>query len=294
MALRSGKPLSVAAAAARNPQGRLSDRGAARPLRASEARAQAGVGDDRESAGQAGDIEGLARGHQGDGAGGEILAHRGEDDMLRGWVEHEVAVNLVGADGELMLAHERGEAVELPAVEDARERVVRIAEQEHLGVRLRAGGLELGPVKRPAAALEHHLELQRVALGQHWRGHERRVDRRGGDDRLARLAGAADGGMDARHERAHERDPLGPDLPAMATTDVIDDGSEHGVALRGITVHAMRGAGLDGFDDGGRRLEVHVRDPTRDDVLIGILVPLGAVGPGAFRTAVEIESHSLR
>ena len=74
----------------------------------------------------------------------------------------------------------------------------------------------------------------------------------------------------------------------------IDITSEDGVALRGITVHAMRGAVLDGFDDGGRRLEIHVRDPTRDDIRIGILVPLGAVGPGAFRTAVKIESHSLR
>ena len=140
----------------------------------------------------------------------------------------------------------------------------------------------------------HHLELERVALGQHWRGHERRVDGNGRDHGLAGLAGAADGGVDARDERAHESDPLGLDFPAMTATDVVDDGSEDGVALSGVSVHAMRGAGLDGFDDGGRRLEVHVRDPTRDDVLIGILVPLGAVGPGAFRTAVKIESHSLR
>ena len=203
-------------------------------------------------------------------------------------------MDLVGADRQLMLAHERGDAVEFAAVEDAGERVVRIAEQEHLGVRLRAGGLELGPVERPAAVHEHHLELERIALGQHRRGHEGRVDRDGRDDGLAGLAGAADGGVDAGHERAHERDPLGLDLPAMAATHMADDGSEDGVALRGVTVHAVRGAGLDGFDDGGRRLEVHVGDPARDDVLVGILVPLGAVGPGAFRTAVEIESHSLR
>ena len=261
---------------------------------AAEARAQAGVGDDREAAGEAGDVEGLARGHQGDRAGGEVLAERREDDVLRLRVQHEVAMDLVRADGELMLAHEGGEAVELPAVEDARERVVRIAEQEHLGVRLRAGGLELGPVERPATVSEHHLELEGVALGEDRRGHERRVDGRGSDDRLARLAGAADGGMDARHERAHERDPLGLDLPAMAATHMVDDGGEDGVALRGVAEHAMVRAFADDFDHRGRRLEVHVRDPARDDVLVGVLVPLGAVGPGAFRTAVEIESHSLR
>ena len=261
---------------------------------AAEARAQAGVRDDGEAAGEAGDVEGLARGHQGDRAGGEVFAHRGEDDVLGGRVEDEVAVDLVGADGELMLAHERGEAVELATIEDAGERVVRIAEQEHLGVRLRAGGLELGPVEGPAAALEHHLELQRVTLGQDRRGHERRVDGDGRDDGLAGLARAADGGVDAGHERAHERDPLGLDLPAVAATDVVDDGSEDGVALGGVTIDAMRGAGLHGFDDGGGRLEIHVGDPARDDILVGVLVPLGAVGPGAFRTAVEIESHSLR
>ena len=100
--------------------------------------------------------------------------------------------------------------------------------------------------------------------------------------------------MDAWHERAHERDPLGLDLPAVTAADVINDGSEDGVALGGVTVHAMRGASLDGFDHGGRGQEVHIGDPARDDVLVGILVPLGAVGPGAFRTAVKIESHSLR
>ena len=80
----------------------------------------------------------------------------------------------------------------------------------------------------------------------------------------------------------------------MATTDVIDDGGEDGVALRGVTEDAVGGAFADDFDHRGRRLEIHVRDPARDDVLVGVLVPLGAVGPGAFRTAVEIESHSLR
>ena len=80
----------------------------------------------------------------------------------------------------------------------------------------------------------------------------------------------------------------------MTAAYMVDDGSEDGVALRRVAVHAMRGTGLDGFHDRGRRLEVHVRDPARDDILVGILVPLGAVGPGAFRTAVEIESHSLR
>ena len=203
-------------------------------------------------------------------------------------------MDLVGADGELMLAHQGGEAVEFAAIEDARERVIRIAEQEHLGVRLRAGGLELGPVERPASVGEDHLELERIALGQDRRGHERRVDWRGGDDRLTRLAGAADGGVDARHERAHERDPLGLDLPAVAATHMIDDGREDGIALRGVTEDAVSGAFADDFDHRGRRLEVHVRDPARNDVLVGILVPLGAVGPGAFRTAVEIESHSLR
>jgi len=203
-------------------------------------------------------------------------------------------VNLVGADGELMLAHERGEAVELTAIEDAGERIVRIAEQEHLGVRLRAGSLELGPVERPATVDKHHLEFQRIALGQDRRAHERRVDGDGRDDGFAGLAGAADSGMDAGYERAHERDPLRLDLPAMTAAEMVDDGSEDGIALRGVTVHAMRGTSLDGFDDGGRRRKVHVRDPTRDDILVGIPVPLGAVGPGAFRTAVKIESHSLR
>jgi hypothetical protein len=80
----------------------------------------------------------------------------------------------------------------------------------------------------------------------------------------------------------------------MTAAEVVDDGSKDGIALRGVTVHAMRGTSLDRFDDSRRRREVHVRDPTRDDILVGILVPLGAVGPGAFRTAVKIESHSLR
>jgi hypothetical protein len=64
-----------------------------------------------------------------------------------------------------MLTHERGDPVEFATVEDAGERIVWIAEQEYLGVRLRAGGLQLGPIERPASALEDHLEFDRIALG---------------------------------------------------------------------------------------------------------------------------------
>ena len=190
-----------------------------------------------------------------------------------------------------MLAHERSQTVQLCPVEDTGEWIIGIAEQEHLGVRLRTGDLEFRPVKCPAPVGENHLELERVTLGEDRRRHERRVNGDRGDNGLARLARAADGRVDSGHQRAHERDPLGLDLPAMLAAEMTNDGVEDLIALRGIAEDAMLGPSLDRLGDGRRRLEIHVGDPTRDDVTPGILVPLGTVGPSAFRSAVEIKSH---
>lgn len=84
----------------------------------------------------------------------------------------------------------------------------------------------------------------------------------------------------------------------MAAAHMVDDRGEHAVTLRRVTEDAVGGASLNGVNHRGRRHEIHVGDPARDDVLVGVLVgvlvPLGAVRAGAFRAAVEIESHGLK
>ena len=212
--------------------------------------------------------------------------------MLGLRVEDEVAVDFVRADKEVVLAYQGRQAVEFGAIKDAGERVVRITQQENLGVRLGAGLFELSPIKRPASVYKDHLEFERIAFGENGRRQEGRVDGRGGDDGLAGLGGRADGGVDAGHQGAHESDPLGANLPAMAAAHMVNDGGEDGVTLRGITVDTVGGARLHGGNHCGGRHEIHVGNPARDDVAIGILVPLRAVRPRAFRTAVKIESHS--
>jgi len=51
-----------------------------------------------------------------------------------------------------VLAHQGRQAIEFDAIKDAGERVVRITQQENLGVRLGAGLFELSPsnVQRPS------------------------------------------------------------------------------------------------------------------------------------------------
>ena len=99
--------------------------------------------------------------------------------------------------------------------------------------------------------------------------------------------------MNARHQRTHERDPLGPDFPAVSAAEIVNNRNKDLIALGWIAENAVIRSTLDGLDDRRRRGEIHVRDPAWDDVAVGIFVPLSAIRPRAFRTAIKIESHSL-
>ena len=73
-------------------------------------------------------------------------------------------MNLVRADDEVVLSHQSGQPLKFSPIKDARQRVVRIAEQQNLGVRLRTGGFEFFPIKSPAPVDKDHLELERIAF----------------------------------------------------------------------------------------------------------------------------------
>ena len=72
---------------------------------------------------------------------------------------------------------------------------------------------------------------------------------------------------------------------------VIDDGIERRWHGARIAKDAVIGALVEGFEDGGRRFEIHVGDPHRQDVLAGEFLPLLGVGVLALGRSGEVERH---
>ena len=214
-------------------------------------------------------------------------------------VKNEVAVDLVGAEEEVVPQTEFGKARELFAAEDLCYGIVRIAEEEKPGPG-RDGALQRVPINLPAArggrvpfgwaqGQRHGDDLAALLGG---RGQERRIDRRVAQHGLARLGEGARGDIEADHQPRQPDEPRGINAPMVAGVQGLDNGVYGRPGRPRVTKHAVINPRMQGRNDLGRGAEIHVGHPQREDVPSGVLLPLLRIGAAAVDRRVKVVGHA--
>lgn len=258
---------------------------------AAEPCAYARISNDGKAASQARDIVGLACSHQRNCARSSVLGDGCKDRVVRRRIKNKVAVNLVGANQQVVPLCQFGDMQQFLARKDAGKWIIRTTEQQDLGRRLRTGLLKSWPIKSPLTMDEGHWHLQQAALRERRCIQERWVYWESTDHGLSRRATDSDGAMDTWDERGEEGDRLGTNFPAVAQAQMFDDGSESTVPLCGITIDTVLSARTECFDNRRRRAKIHVCNPSRNDISPGVLIPLGAIAHRAVGTTIEVKRH---
>ncbi|OQB80445.1 MAG: hypothetical protein BWX86_02963 [Verrucomicrobia bacterium ADurb.Bin122] len=199
-------------------------------------------------------------------------------------------MDFIAAQHELVAQAKLGDARELVAPEDARDGVVRVAEEKEFGAR-GDGGFKRRPVDLPAVggAVERERHGARDAAAVARRRHERRIDGSQAEHFVARLGKGLRGDVEADDETRQPDQPGRIDLPAVAACAIIHDGLGRGGDGARVAENPVCGALLDRLDDGGCGDEIHVGHPERQDVAAGVLLPFLRVGADARGRRVEIK-----
>ena len=244
------------------------------------------VGNDEKRAGQAGEIESFARREHGDGfRSGEF-----ESADVRRVVEHEVAMDFVGDEDEAVLLAEVREPRDGGLGENASDRIVRVAEDEKFCSR-RDGGLERAEVDIPLAVVFHEIDGAKSHTGVFRCAEKWRIDRRAGQDFLARLDKGSAGDIERGDETGEPDDLLGGGGHPVAGLEVFEDDFDGGARRYGVTEDAVGGPLLQGGDDLRGGHEIHVRDPHGKHVASGVALPLERTGSAAVGAVGEVVSH---
>ena len=125
-------------------------------------------------------------------------------------------------------------------------------------------------------------------------GREKTVVGRRLDDYLVawRAKGTNDGGQRRDNaDRIYNR--VRRNLPAMANIEPADKTFVPRARWQGIAEHALLHATAQGIDDGGGGAEVHVRNPERQNAVLGGQIPLLAVRPTAGNKCVKVVVHCI-
>ena len=120
-------------------------------------------------------------------------------------------------------------------------------------------------------------------------GEEWRVDG-GQGEVVVPIGGEGEGGeVEAADHAGEPNDPIVFDIPTVVQSEVLSNGIEGRRDGTSVAEHAVINALMEGFEDGGRRLEVHVGDPHRQDVATCIFLPFLGVGFLTGRRSGEVE-----
>ncbi|MNZ67543.1 hypothetical protein D3C78_857970 [compost metagenome] len=251
--------------------------------------AQVAVLDDHERGLQAGDVVGLARRHQRDGALGDLRAQRGHRNVLAA-VEAQLGVDLVGNDPGIMLEANVGNGLQLCAGEGFAQRVMRIAQQQCATALQR---LAQGIQRRAVGAIGLRFEIQFDLVQAPMSGGvaQRRVVRHLHNDVLWRLHQGLQRHVEARLDARQENQLLGLDTPGVFVPEVGHDSLAQVILGHAVTDHRVFQSFLQGLDDHRRRGEIHVGDPHRQHVR-RVAAPLGTAGIVAVEHLIKIESHA--
>ena len=183
--------------------------------------------------------------------------------------EHQVAVNFVRADEDVAAEANRRKALEIGTAEDAANRVVRVAEDEHPRA-IGGGGLEGIEVDVPAAVGAHRerrfLVDGPVVLR---RAEDGRVDGRLHEHAVLRRCRHAAHLLKAREHAGLEDDCLRLDAPVVEAREPLDDDRTQFGRLVAIPEHAVFDPRAKGGQNRLCHAEVHVRGPQGQNVRTG-------------------------
>ncbi len=238
-------------------------------------RAQGGVGDEREAAGDARGVEGLADRVQRHGVPGEPAGHGHRDGVAQPLPGvDQIAVHLVRDQQPARLGGALGEPADLRPRPDPPRRVVRAAQQHQIRPRERLDGQ---PVAVPVPRQPHRAVRQPGGPAELLEPTPLRAREQHRQPGLGDRQQQAQRGTRAERQQQH---PLRIDRHAVAPPVPVGDQRAAGRVTDGVAVRAVPRTGGEGRPDLRRPGQVHVREPHRDPALAGP-GPLAAAGAPA-------------
>ena len=212
------------------------------------------------------EVERLARRGAGDRPRRNLGRERGKRRVLVARA-HEVGVNLVGDDENVVREADRGKTLQLFAPPDAPDGVVRAAEEQELHLMPLDLFLDVGEVHAVRAVLEEQRasdERASVALD---RAEERVVDRLGHEYGLTRRSEGANRHGECEDDAWRHDEGVLAGIPAVARAEPLFERPIVVLLRTRIAEDAVLGASANGITHRLRRTKVHVGDPERQNVL---------------------------
>ncbi len=242
---------------------------------------------------EAGDIEALGAGSRLDAVVAVLVTKACVGSV--GVARHcDTIVDLVGNNRNAMAEADVAHAAEFFGSPDTACWVVGVAEEENLGVGQSRLGLEVLPINLIAILGADKLILHEVAMAIIDAGEEAVVCRGLHKDATTIALKALDDGGHSGYYANGVDNPIGLDMPIVATCVPIGYGIIEALGDLGVAVDVVVDATLEGLNNLGGYGKIHVGDPERDDVLFGgVDVPLITVGSATIGGRVEIERHFL-
>ncbi len=204
-------------------------------------------------------------------------------------IEDEIAVNLVGADHDVVAEADPGQALQLSRLKDAPHRVMGVAEQEERGA---VGDRPLETVKVvfvSTLSLGQRHDLADAA-GVLRCGEHRRVDGRFDEHLVARRTDRVTRQVEPAHDAREEEYLVRLDAPTVQLGQPLLDHLAEAVRRLSIPKDAVSDALLQRADDRLRRGEIHVGHPQGQHVLV-VTAPLDAVRVAAVDDVVKVKEH---
>ncbi len=180
------------------------------PHGGTETATQCSVGDDGEGTAEAGNVPRLRWCHERDRSPRHLVVEHRQRQVPAMLVENEPAVDLVGADDEVVAQAEGCDPLEFFALPGATDRVVRMAEQQQPAAR-QYRVLQRREIVHPALVDLAQRRRRQPPIGQARCAEERRIDRRRRDH--VTIDGAA-GDVEPAHQAGQPEQPVRLDLPA--------------------------------------------------------------------------------
>ena len=252
------------------------------------------VVDDGMARHDAGHVEGLGGSLQGDADAACFVADAGEGDVPASVVEH-VAMYLVAHHNDTFLGTDVSHLLQVFLRPADAAGVVGVAENHQ------PTALDVAPecleVHREGGLCAAQRRLYHLALAGFGHKAEGMVDGFLYEDAVALLGERLHGEEDAAHHAGHVAQHLACDVHAVLRLVPAADALVVGRILAGVAQDALLQAFPDGFHDEGRRAEVHIGHPHRDEVVAAALVfhavCLDCISSLARNNLVEVVFHVL-
>ena len=241
-------------------------------------------------------VEGLARRGAGDGDRRRLVGERGKRDMAEARA-HELLVNLVRDDDDVVAQADRGELRKLCTRPYAPDGVVRAAQDEEFDAVCDDLLLEVLEVDlvAPLDEVEGTVDEDAIVLPDHVR--ERVVDGLLDEDALALFRKCTDGVCDGKDDTGRDDEVAALDSPVMARAEPVLKDGEIVVLYLCIAEDAVCGACVQRINHRGGRTKVHVRDPERQNVCgvaaLGGKVVFQTGGIATVDDFVKIDGHKV-